>query len=352
MNQGRNTEPQRILIVKLSALGDVTMTLPFLKALRSRYPRANLCWLVEEAASGLLQGHPDLNEVVVAPRREITQSLKKGRLKKALSLFGQTARRLQAGRFDWAVDLQGLFKSAVWTYLSRAPRRIGFARAREGASWALNDRLPPYDPNRHALRRYLDVAGYLGAESFFAPEKPYFPAYPEAALLADKLLSPRGSEWVALNPGAKWPSKRWPPVYWQILAGDLIRQGLRVMITGGPEDRDLAEFIRAGRPAVMNLCGGTDLKTLAEIYRRCRLMITGDTGPMHLAAAAGTAVLALFGPTDPGRTGPLGPNTRVLTAGLACLKCLKRVCPLGTQACLAQLTPAEIRAIIIENYLN
>jgi heptosyltransferase-1 len=342
-------ELKKLLLVKMSALGDVVMTLPALAALKERYPGAALDWLVEPAAAGLLAGHPALNRVLVSPRPELKKLAVAGRLVAAARLFNEFRRELRQTDYDAVLDLQGLFKSGLMVGLARGRRKIGFARSREGSHFFLNEKMPPYDPERHAVRRYLDAAAYLGA---VAPEpvRPYFEPPEPARQRAEALLGPAaGSALVILNPGAKWATKRWPLAHWQVLARRLAQEkGFKLVVTGGPEDAAAAAAIAAaagpgaagtgatGTGAALNLCGRTNLPELAAIMARTRLMITADTGPLHLAAAVGAGGLALFGPTRPQRTGPWGGDFEILQPARPCLGCLRKKCHLP---CLAELTP-------------
>ena len=328
----------------MSALGDVVMTLPTLAALKARYPGAALDWLVEPAAAGLLAGHPALNRVFVSPRPMLKKMAAAGRLVSAKRLLVDFSLDLRRTDYDVVLDLQGLLKSGLMVGLARGRRKVGFARAREGAHFFLNEKMPPYDPERHAVRRYLDAAAYLGAA---APEPllPYFSPPEAARQRTEALLGPAaGSGLVILNPGAKWVTKRWPLAHWQALARRLAREkDLRMVLTGGQEDAAEAEDIEktAGPGAILNLCGRTSLPELAAILARARLMVTADTGPLHLGAAVGAGGLALFGPTRPQRTGPWGGDFEILQPPRPCLGCLKKKCPLP---CLADLTPEMVWA--------
>jgi lipopolysaccharide heptosyltransferase I len=329
----------------MSALGDVVMTLPALAALKASYPSAALDWLVEPAAAGLLAGHPALNRVLVSPRPALKKLASAGRLISANRLFNEFRRELRQTDYDVVLDLQGLLKSGLMVGLARGRRKIGFARAREGSHWFLNEKMPPYDPERHAVRRYLDAAAYLGAE---APEpgRPYYQPPEHARRSAEALLGQAaGSDLALLNPGAKWATKRWPLAHWQVLARRLAREkGWKLAVTGGPEDAAEAEAIAgaAGPPGTaLNLCGRTSLPELAAIMARARLVVTADTGPLHLAAAVGAGGLALFGPTRPQRTGPWGGDFEILQPPRPCLGCLRKKCP---RPCLAELTPETVWA--------
>lgn len=330
---------RRLLIVKMSALGDVVMTLPALTALKESFPGMEVDWLVEPPAAGLIQGHPLLNRVIVSPRKTLGRLIKSGRLLSARRLGSSFLRELQAVEYDAVIDLQGLIKSAAMVRLVNARRKIGFARTREHSGWALNEKMPAYDLDRHAALRYLDAVAYLGAEiSEEAPDKYFFPSS-KAVEAAGKLLPAEG--YLVLNPGAKWSTKRWPLPHWVALAYKLAdKTDLALVVTGGPEDQEQGQAIERAVPGrVWNFCGQTALPVLAAILEGALMTITADTGPMHLAAAVGGGGLALFGPTKPWRTGPFGGHFRIMAPPKDCLGCLKKKCGLD---CLELLGPDEV----------
>ena len=320
----------RILLVKLSSLGDVLHTLPTLEALRQAFPGGHLTWLVEAAYAPLLVGHPALNEVWPVPRVRLSQRVHLDELADLARLMYRLRRR----PFDLVIDLQGLLKSAVWVALARSSRKVGYDGTREGSYRVLTERLPPYDKEAHAVWRYLNLAHYLGARP--APPRFRLGLTPQADI-AD-LVGPTDSRpLVVLHPGARWPTKLWPAAAWARLAAWLSReQGLRVVITGSAADRQLAADIVAHlEEEALNLAGRTSLKELAGILQQARLAVTADTGPMHLAAALGTPVAALFGPTAPWRTGPFGSAHEIVRLGLDCSPCFQRRCP--EPRCLTEL---------------
>uniref|UniRef100_A0A7V4G937 lipopolysaccharide heptosyltransferase II n=1 Tax=Desulfobacca acetoxidans TaxID=60893 RepID=A0A7V4G937_9BACT len=329
----------RLLLIKLSSLGDVIHALPTLEALRELYPRGHITWLVEEGNAPLLLGHPALDEVWTAPRpRWGTTGLGRA-VGKMLTL----ARRFRETSFDVVIDLQGLLKSAGWTALAKSPRKIGYHRTREWSYLPLSERLPPYDPETHAVWRYLNIARYLGAPT----GPPRFRLGLQVPENLEHLLPPdQGRGLVILHPGARWPTKLWSVAGWAALAAWLSREaGLQVALTGSPADLALAAAIaaQAGTP-VINLAGRTTLAELAALLLRARLAVTVDTGPMHLAAALGTPVAALFGPTAPWRTGPFGEGHEVVRLDLPCSPCFRRECP--APRCLTELPEALVRRAV------
>ncbi len=331
----------RILLVKLSSFGDVLHALPTLEALRAVYPRGHIIWLVEAAYAALLAGHPALDEVWLAPRLRPSQFFQSPNP----ALFREVAGRLRSQPFDLVLDLQGLLKSAVWVFLSRSPRKVGYDQTRELSYLALTERVPPYDPDAHAVWRYLNLARYLGAKDCAPPALPRFRLGLDVpADIRGLIPGDRRRPLVVLHPGARWASKLWPAASWAELADWLSReQGFEIAVTGGPGDEKLAAEIFAGLkgPAV-NLVGRTSLAELAGVLTAARLLVTTDTGAMHLAAALGTPVAALFGPTAPWRTGPFGAGHQVVRLGLTCSPCFKRQCP--EPRCLTDLPVTAVAA--------
>jgi heptosyltransferase-1 len=327
----------QILLVKLSSFGDVLHTLPTLEALREAYTEAHITWLVEAAYAPLLAGHPALNEVWVAPRLRPTEFLSGSNPATLMTVLKQ----LRARPFDLVLDLQGLLKSAVWVALARSPRKVGYDRTREFSYLALTERLPPFDPEAHAVRRYLNLAHYLGAP----PTLPRFRLGLDAAANVSALIPGIADRPLAVvHPGARWASKLWPPASWARLAEWLNQRGFQVAVTGSGADHELAAAIKAqSQASVLNLAGSTSLTQLAGILRKTRLAVTTDTGAMHLAAALGTPVVALFGPTAPWRTGPFGEGHQVVRLDLPCSPCFKRRC--AEPRCLTDLTPEMVQAV-------
>ncbi len=310
--------------------------LPTLEALRQAYPTAHITWLVEAAYAPLLSGHPALDEVWIAPRLRPAEFFSGSNP----ATLRRLVQQLRARPFDLVVDVQGLLKSAVWVALAKSPRKVGYDQTRELSYLPLTERVTPFDPEAHAVKRYLNLAHYLGAP----PTPPRFRLGLDAAAdIAALVPVETGAPLAVLHPGARWASKLWPPASWATLAEWFHAQGFQVAVTGSPADRELAAGITAQcRAPLINLAGRTSLAQLAAILRKARLAVTTDTGVMHLAAALGTPVVALFGPTAPWRTGPFGPGHQVVRLNLPCSPCFKRHCP--EPRCLTGLTPEMVTA--------
>ena len=308
---------EKVLIVKPSAFGDVVHALPFLAALRRTHPKAHIGWVVARSCAGLLEGHPDIDALYVFERERWGGLRNLPRNLRELRAF---ARRLRAEKFDVAVDLQGLFRSAWLTRRTGAPVRAGFRSARELAWMFYNLRVRVDHANLHAVDRYLLVAGKLGLE-IERPVRFNVHVSDEARAFARETLAGLnggGKPVIALMPGSQWPSKRWPAEHFAALARRLAERGACVVFLGGPGEESLVERIRAMEtgPAA-SLAGKTTIPQLAAMLERADVVVAGDSGPMHLAVALGRPVVALFGPTSPERTGPYADVAQPPSAGAA-----------------------------------
>lgn len=321
-----------ILIVKLSAIGDVIHTLPALNALRAAFPDARITWLVEEAASALVIGHPALDRVLVCRRKRWIRDWKRGSRKAILAEIAAFIRELRDTRYDVVLDFQALLKGAMWIALSRGKRKIGFDRGMahmEHSYWFLNERIPPISMEVHALERNLHMLEPLGIRETGVVYR--LPIAARHRRTIERLLTAdSGSEGplVCINPVAKWETKLWLADRFAAAADQLV-DGYRahIVFTGAGEDGPIIDDVRRKMQAnSLDLSGKTDLMALAALYEKADLVISTDTGPMHLAAAVGTPVVALFGPTAPWRTGPYGAQHRVIRLKMDCSPCFKRIC--------------------------
>jgi heptosyltransferase-1 len=347
--------PQSILIVKLSAIGDVIQTLPMMEALKDQYPQAQIDWVVEEGASELLFGHPALNRVLVSRRKSWQRRLcHKGHFLATYREIRRFIRELRSVRYDWVIDNHGIFKSGILVALSRGRRKIGFKPfpgiADEGNYLFTNERYQPLPIDRHALERYLDLIAQVGVSAKRPALK--FSLAAGAVQKAEKLLGEQGftsAPLIVIHPMAKWATKQWPLENFARLADNLLPQGASLVFTGSPEDRKAVQAIldqmRIQQRAV-NLAGRTGLKELAGLFFLADLVLTPDTGPMHLAAAVKAPLVALFGPTAPWRTGPYGEDHLILRQSLPCSPCFKKKC--ATMECMNLLTVEEVLEAIKE----
>jgi len=322
----------KILIVKLSSLGDVVHTLPALASLRGGYPDAEIDWLVEEESKSILQGNPLISHVV---------AIRKRGFRRAPGTTRSIVRWIRTRRYDMVLDFQGLMKSGIWLAISRGGRRIGFDRGRELSHLFLNEKLPPYNRDRHAVDRYLDLARYAGGAGG-AVKFPIFFNYREQErafeLLADGGIG-RDDGFVVIAPKARWETKLWGAERFGETARKIVEEsGLKVVVAGGPNDRGYGEEIASSGEGIVNLAGMTTIKELAFLMKWSHLVVSVDSGPLHIAAAVGVPLVAIFGPTAPWRTGPYGENKIILTGGTECAPCFSRRCRTEDLACMSAVT--------------
>jgi heptosyltransferase-1 len=332
--------PHRILIIKPSSLGDVTHALPILHLLRRRYPEAKISWLVAPYCSGLLEGHADLDEVILFDRRRFGTAWKNPAAGLDLIRFKRDLRRR---RFDWVIDLQGLFRSGWLAWFTRAPVRIGFANAREFAWLFYTHRIPIATMEQHAVERYMRIALAAGCED--GPiEFPFVVGESDRAVVAGM----SGDEpFAVLLPGANWATKRWPIEKFAALVEPIReRFGLRCIVAGGPDTIELGKSI----PGALSLAGRTNLPQLVALLEKSCLVIANDSGPMHIAAALGKPLVTIFGPTNPIRTGPYGRPESVVRVDIPCSPCYSRHC--SHTSCLRWLGIEPVLATAAEQLAN
>ncbi len=327
--------PERVCLIKPSSLGDVVHALPVLSALRVLWPEAHFSWVVNRGLRGLLDGHPDLDEVIPFDRSKA--KLTPGGIA-SISRFLLDLRRR---RFDLVVDLQGLLRSGVMAGASGAPIRVGLSDAREGAGYFTTHQVPTPGPESHAVDRLLKVAEAFGADI----SRPSFRAAigPEDARWAREILSPLPRPVLALNVGARWLTKRWPPEHFAEVGRRAVEErGAGLVLVGAPEDRPLVDALKVGLGPIeaLDLCGQTSLPRLAAVAEEVDVFLSNDTGPLHLAAATGTRVVGVYTCTSPARTGPYGVNAVAVTSCVWCAPSFVRTCP--RLECMAELTPDRV----------
>lgn len=312
------TPPAKVCIVKLGAIGDVVNSLPLLHRLRAAWPACHITWVIAPLAHGLVGGIEGVDEFLVLDLK------RKGELPAFL-------RELRRRRFDLVIDLQRLMKSGLLSWLSGAPRRLGFDRARSKEfSWLFsNERITPNSAAGVTVAQYLEFADHLGLEQTPPEWKLPIEAWTSEA--------PR----LCLNLGASKEANLWPEASWT----ELIRQAAtwlgptNIALSGGPGDRDAAERVLADAPTgIVDTVGRLSLKQSAGLLAASELVVACDTGPMHIAVAVGTPLVALFGAADPERTGPFGQPEAVLYRPAPCSPCRKRECFVDGHPCMTELS--------------
>jgi lipopolysaccharide heptosyltransferase II len=315
---------RRILLIKPSSLGDIIHALPVLSALRWRFPRSRIAWLVKKDWSEILRGHPDLTDVIAADIRWRS-------LPRLIS-------ELRRARFDLVLDLQGLLRSAAIAWLTGASTRVGFAAGREGSRWWYTDpvRLPGSEgvPWRlipvHAVDRNLTLAAHVGAD--FA--KPVFrlPDFSEETERMQKVLAEAGvgpkDTVIAVAPVDRLRLRSWPLERFAEAAFRLAEsEGAKIVLLGTADQRDiLRPFAERLPTGLINLVGRTTVRELAVVLRRAQLLLANDSAPLHLAAALGTPVIGLYGPTNVVRARPYGEGHRAIRVELPCSPCEQKAC--------------------------
>src|SRR5262245_1718292 len=327
---------RHILLIKPSSLGDIVHAMPTCAAIRQTYPKARLTWLVKRQWAGLVERIEGVDRVWSV------ESTATGWLSQVPLL--------RAEHFDLVVDLQGLFRSAAIGRLSGSPLLVGLANGREGSPLFYSKRVQVPRMEMHAVDRYLLVAKAVGAAESGSPAFRF--RIPQAdqeeveRLLARSGVMP-GMEWVAMNVSARWPTKRWPAESFAEVADRLQQEiSLAVVMIGGRGERaNVAAVSAMMKTPAIDLTGATTVGLLPALLGKASMLITNDSGPMHIAAAVGTQVVALFGPTSAVRTGPYGVGHEVLTARVPCSPCFSRTChntlPLE---CLRRVSPEQVLA--------
>ena len=285
---------ERFLIVRLSSLGDIIFTLPMLAALRHTFCRSHIAWAVNERWKPLLEGNPDLNDIITLPNSSIRS-------------FFACGKRLRENNYTCVFDVQGLYKSALLAKLTRVKQRIGysFSYSREGlASLLYTRRVRP--TTKHMVDMNLELAAAVGAKMDTVKFPLLIPSEAQSAI-HQFLVSTNISRYVVLSPGGGWLSKLWPPDRFGELALKIWEaHGLRIIINCGPGEAELAEIVAANATSALPIIVQYKIPEMMALLRGAELVVAADSGPLHLANALGTPVVGLFGPTSPDRNGPYG----------------------------------------------
>jgi heptosyltransferase-1 len=326
--------PKKILIVKPSSLGDVVHSLPFLNALKERFPKAEIHWVIAKGFEDLLTGHPMVKKIWVI-NKDMWKKL--SQIPSSFNEIRTLLRDLRKERYDIVIDLQGLLRSGVITGATGSPVRIGFEEAREGSRLFYTYRIEG-GKDIHAVDRYLKIAAFLGCNITEV-------CFPLPLSFNSALRTPHSAlneDYAVMVPGARWKTKRWSPEKFGELASLL---PIKTVIVGGKGDKGIVkEILASSGGKSVSLVGKTDLKGLIEIIRGARFMVSNDSGPMHIAAALGIPVFAIFGPTDPVRTGPYGKGHTIIREDISCSPCFKRTC--DDMKCMKGLSVEKVYEII------
>ncbi len=317
----------KILIIKPSSLGDVVHSLPFLKAIKDTFQDAHIEWVISKSFKEILERNPLIDKLIVFDK----DSWKK------LRNFPKTAKdgvgfvkTLRAGRYDMIVDLQGLLRTGIMAFFASSPLKIGFKHAREGSRHFYNKKIS-VNGSLHAVDKCLEVAKSVGAKTNRV-EFPFYIDDTERKII--RRLIGNLTEYVVVVPSARWETKKWPAENFGTL---ISRLSVPCIIIGSAADEETIRRVMAfSKGKGINLCGKTSLKELLALIEGAKAMVSNDSGPMHIGAAMGIPVIALFGPTDPSKTGPYGwseirseqkgEKLKVLKASLDCSPCFRKKC--------------------------
>ena len=333
-----NITPDRILIIKLRAIGDVVLATPVIENLRRQYPESHIAFLTEEAAADIIKGNPFLDELIILERRKWQQMSFRASLKEQVRFY----RSLRAKKFDLVFDLFGNPRSALLSVISGAPVRVGFGfRVRR---YCYTQVIAPRGGEVHEVDFNLDALKALDIP--IVSRQPRIEISQDITQNARRWISALGitnEKVVGLNPGGGWKIKRWPPAYFGKLADELIKlYGVRVLLLWGPGEEKIVESVSQSMKAIAHRIPDASLKELGAYISCCHLMISNDSGPMHIAAALNVPIIGIFGPTNPDLQGPFGIAHRVVRQeSVPCLGCNRVTCKIGN-ICMTELDPAQI----------
>lgn len=324
---------ERILVIKLSSLGDVLHAMPAVHALAKR-SGARIDWVTQPEYQNLVACCPDVDQIVLFPRHQFFRHWRP---------FCESLRR---ENYDAIVDFQGLFKSALAAKMAKGTHRFGPARTREGAHFFYNAQPTPHLSRPHAIEELMDIADLVIPSS--EPRRVEFDLRLPAADL------PCQAPYIVFVPFSRWLTKDWPATHFAELGKRLHQEtGAPIWIAGGREDISRGQHLASmiGEGAICG-CGTTSIPQLGSILKQAKLVVSVDSGPMHLAAAVGTPVVSIFGATNPNWTGPYGQLHRVVSASdcAACRPCHSRTCQLGSLKCLDQIPVEAVYQMAISTW--
>jgi lipopolysaccharide heptosyltransferase I len=324
----------RILIIRLGSLGDIIHAVPAAAAIRRALPQASIHWLVDER-------HRDVLELVPVVNRRIAVNTS------SVGSLSSVVRQLRATGYDAALDLQGLLKSAVLARLSGASRVIGFPKdlLREPAARLFYSETAG-DVAPHVIDKNLSMLKAIGVR---VPDVE-FPLDDRSRHVVvearSRLGLTEGQRFALINPGAAWPNKRWPPVYFAEVSRELAkRHDLRSLVLWGPGEEQIAGTVVAASDNTAAVSPPTTIADIVSLTKAAALMISGDTGPMHIAGASGTPLVGIFGPTDPQRNGPWSEDDLVVSRYRACVCHYQRRCRIAGW-CLLDISPREVMELV------
>ena len=320
-----------VLVVKLRYIGDVLLTTPFLRALRRGFPDARVTVLVNPGTGEVLRHNPDVDEVLSLPRTGLIPQV-------------QCYRELRARGFDCVVDLTDGDRSAFISFMTGARVRIGFNHENRLRGWLYSRCVEAAYDAVHVIDYHAMALPSLGLSMECGdPVLPLSGEDHERAHHVMESLQLDRTRWVMIHPAARYWFKAWPPDRFAALGDAFHERGFQVALVGSPEERPIGtEILQTAKRPMISLIGNTRLLELAALMTRCRLFIGNDAGPMHMAAAVGCPVVALFGPSNPAVWAPRGKHVKIIHKGLDCRECFHPGCFRGEQGCMKLITVDEV----------
>lgn len=347
---------RRILIVRLSSLGDVIQTLPLPSVVREAYPNAEIGWAIDRELAPAIAGHLDVNRVHQCDRLRWGRSLRTPtEWRRTMSEARRFIDEVRAVGYDCALDVQGLLKSAVIPFFAGIPVRVGFAHGRELSYFFYTERYlnnaEYFDHSLMHVDHMMVLARAIGCRSDgYQVRLPPLPPTMKAQI-DDLLPFDHDTPLIALAPATQWKSKAWPFEHWlSLLQMALAETPANIVLIGAEDDRTLTTCLidsleARHRTRILNLAGKTSISQLYALFARVSAIVAADTAPLHIAAAAGCDLIGLFGATPTHRTGPMGSGEIILMTAqpnLACQPCQQRTCRFGTTECMRNVRPEEV----------
>ena len=355
---------KKILIVRLSSLGDVMQTLPIPTVVKQTYPEAEIGWAIDRELAPAIDGYTALSHIHLCDRTRWSRSLRNpSEWVRTLREIKHFIDEIRAVEYDCALDVQGLMKSAIIPFLAGISERIGFAHRREGSHLFYTERYLTkaeyFAPDRMHTDHMMALTRAIGCDPVsYSIDLP--PITNAARLKVDRLLCSTfrlARSLVAIAPATQWKSKEWPLEHWFSLVDLILNEThAAILLIGAGADssttsRLVARFGNAAEGRLLDLTGTTSIQELYALFRRVAIVVAADTAPLHIAAAAGCRVIGLFGATPTNRTGPIGHGQILVMTGkppLACQPCQQRTCRFDTTECMQRLTPTEVFASLSE----
>jgi ADP-heptose:LPS heptosyltransferase len=341
-------KPENILIIRLSAIGDVINVLPALRLLRSQFPNARITWLVEDRACEILRDHPDVDEVIIYPRKKWQSGILK--VNKSLNIISESLsfyKRLRKNHYDLVLDFQSNLKSAVMNLITGSGDRLGFGKGhcKEFNYLSTKHHAYPAGKKIHRIEKNLSLLKELNIETRFL--RPELPVSKEDEEYISEFITNKANPSlpiIIIHPGtSKFGSfKQWSPPNYTLLADMILEKyEANIIFTWGPDDFDaVEEIIKNMKHKALPACETTSIKQLIALIKRATLFVGGDTGPLHIAAIMDIPVVGIYGPKDPAIYGPYNSKAIVIKKDVPCSPCKKRTC--GDPICMTSILPEDV----------